>query len=227
MRKLILLLPLLIFGCTANRVISYKTDDITAPASAKPIPITVDIMVFDDNRPNDPSNSMLFSNPRETKINGKRYCINAEKHYKDTVTAQIGKLMADHFNKSRLFMLSSYNKTSYNKYYLTGSLNKFYGEQEYSNAAAVGAQFGLIGALATSGITSPGTIIIEMSDLKLYKKDGTLVKELGNFYKEYSDDFKADAACWNIYFITNEKLKDFISHLSEKIREGLKDVEFD
>jgi lipid II:glycine glycyltransferase (peptidoglycan interpeptide bridge formation enzyme) len=61
--------------------------------------------------------------------------------------------------------------------------------------------------------------------LKLYRKDGTLVKDFGDFYKEYNDDFKADGYCWCAYWNANEMLKDYISHLIEKIRNEMADIE--
>jgi hypothetical protein len=38
---------------------------------------------------------------------------------------------------------------------------------------------------------------------------------------EYTDEFKADAACWCIYWNSNEMLKDFNTHLIEKIRNDM------
>ena len=146
---------------------------------------------------------------------------------KDSVSAQMTRIMVEHFNRAKLFILSFCNDSSVSGYYLTGSINYFYGEQGYSTAAAVGAQFGLIGALATKGAKTPGKIIIDISDIKLFKKDGTLVKDLGDFYKEYKEDLSADAYCWCIYNNINEKLKDYNTHLIEKIRTDLADVKFD
>jgi hypothetical protein len=66
--------------------------------------------------------------------------------------------------------------------------------------------------------------VIELSEIKLFKKDGTLVKDFGTFYKEYADEFKADAACWCIYLNSNEMLKDFNTHLIEKIRNDMAEL---
>ena len=123
--------------------------------------------------------------------------------------------------------MSFYNESQYSDYYLTGTLNSFYAEQEFSAGAAVGASFGLLGAIATAGIKTPGKIIIDISDLKLYKKDGTLVKDFGNFYKEYEGDFKADASCWCAYWNANLMLKDFNTYLIEKIRTDMTGVELE
>lgn len=226
MKNLLLLSLLFLIGCTVNQKIVYKTDDLSAPQTIIPIPSMVEVRIFEDNRVNVEENAILFNNPRQMKVNGKQTCINSEKHYKkDTVVNQISKIMVDHFNKARLFSMSFYNQSQPSDYYLTGTLNSFYCEQEFSTGAAIGASFGLIGALATAGIKTPGKIIIDISDLKLYKKDGILVKDFGNFYKEYKDDFKADANCWCAYWNANEMLKDFNTHLIEKIRTDLAGIE--
>lgn len=228
MKRLLLLTPLFLIGCTVSQKVVYQTNDLSAPTSVKPIPAMVEIRILTDNRTNIKENSIQFSDPRQTKIAEKTTCINSEKHYKkDSVVSQMTRMMVEHFNKARLFKMTFYNKSNYCNYYISGTLNSFYGEQEFSTGAAVGAQFGLIGALATSGIKTPGKIVIEIADLKLYKKDGTLIKDFGNFYKEYKDDFKADGYCWCMYWNINEKLKDFNSSLIDKIRNDIADIQLE
>ena len=225
MKKLLFLFPVFLIGCTLNQRIAYKTDDLSAHHSINTIPAMVEIRILADNRANIEENSILFHNPRQIRLNGKQTCINSEKHYKnEPVVNQITNLMVDHFNKARLFQMSFYDHSPHSNYYLTGTLNSFYGEQEYSSAKAVGAQFGLIGALATAGVKTPGKIVIDISDLRLYDKDGTLVKDFGSLYKEYSDDFKADASCWCAYWNVNEMLKDFNTNLVGKIRNDMAEV---
>ena len=218
-KRLLFLLPLLLISCTVSQKVIYKTDDISASQISKTIPIKVEIWVLNDNRANIKENGILFSNSRQTKLEGKLYFINSEKNYlKDSVASQITRIMVEHFNKAKLFEITSFGSSNYYDYYITGTLNSLYGEQQYSSAAAVGSQFGLIGALATVNAKSPGKILIDLSDLKLFKKDGTLVKDFGSFYKEYKDDFYVDAYGWCIFGNVNAKLKDFNTHLIEKIR---------
>jgi hypothetical protein len=220
------MLPLFIFGCTVSQKITYNIEDIATPPSVEQIPAMVNVRIFKDNRANIESNSLLFNNPRQMKLDGEMTCINSEKNYKgDTVANMITRMMVKHFNQASLFKMSYYEDNRYTDYYITGKLNQFYGQQKFSTAAAVGAQFGLIGALATSEVKTPGKIIIEISDLKLLKKDGTLVKDFGSFYKEYKGEFKADAACWCIYWNMNKKLKNFNSHMIKKIRADMADIE--
>ncbi len=225
MKRIFLLLPLMLVGCSLSQKITYRTDDLSAPETVKTLPAMVEVRIFTDNRLNVPENGILFNNPRQFKLDDKWTCINSEKHYKkDSVSSQITRIMVDHFNKARLFNMTFYKNSPYSNYYLTGTLNSFYCKQEWSRAAAVGSQFGLVGALATSGIKTPGIITIDISDLKLYKKDGTLVRDFGNFYKEYKEDFSADGYCWCAYWNSNKMLKDFNTQLIEKIRTDLTGV---
>ena len=228
MRKLLFLVPLFFIGCTISQKIVYTTDDLAAPRTVKTIPADVEVRIFEDNRASFEENALLFDNSRHAVLNGIQTCINSEKHYrKDTVVNQLSKIMVEHFNKARLFNVSFYKESPYSNHYLTGTLNSFYAEQEFSTGAAVGASFGLLGAIATAGITTPGTIIIDISDLKLYKKDGTLVKDFGDFYKEYKNEFKADASCWCVYWNANLMLKDFNTYLVEKIRSDMTGVKLE
>ena len=132
--------------------------------------------------------------------------------------------MVEHFNKANLFSKAFYDRNEESNYYLTGTLNRFYCEQEFSTAAAVGASFGLIGAIATAGIKTPGKIIIDISDLKLYRKDGTLIRDFGDFRKMYKNEFKADANCFCVYWNINTKLKDFNTDLIKVIRNDMADI---
>lgn len=217
--------PLLLIGCTVSQKIVYMTDDLPAPANVTPIPAVVEVRILEDNRAGSPENAILFSSPRQVKLDGKQTCINSEKHYKkEPVVSQISNILVDHFNQVRLFDMATSEQNQLTNYYLSGTLNSFYAEQKFSTGAAIGASFGLVGALATSGIKTPGKIVIDISDLKLYRNDGTLVKDFGNFYKEFVDEFKADAHCWCAFWNANEKLKEFNTQLVEKIRSDMANV---
>ncbi len=219
-----MLLPLFMIGCAVNQKITYNTKDLVHDP-AVPIPAKVEIRLLEDNRKNVPENSILFEKPRQVRIDKKNYCVNSEKNYKKSPAAeQITMLMAEHFNESGLFEETFYNQNEQSGYYLTGTLNSFYGKQKFSKGAAVGMQFGLIGALATSDIKTPAEIVLEIADLKLFKKDGTLVKDFGTFYREYNEDMHVDGACWCIFWNVNIMLKDFNSRLTEKIRTELAGV---
>lgn len=221
------LLPVLFAGCAMTQKIGYRTDNIPVQHQVTPIPISVNVHFLTDNRTQNNENELIFNQPRSTTNNKKAVCINSEKHYKkDSVAAQLTQMMVTHFNKARLFNYCTLENESLCEYYLTGTLNTFYGEQEFSSAAAVGAQFGLIGALATAAVKTKGKIIFDIADIKLYKKDGTLVKDMGSFYKEYNEDLPADAYCWCIYNNINQKLMEYNTHLTEKIRSDLAGIKF-
>ena len=79
----------------------------------------------------------------------------------EKVSTQISRQLANHFNKVGLFQESTFNSAASTNYYLTGNLTKFYGAQKHSTAAAVGSQFGLIGAAATTGIEQKPLVELE------------------------------------------------------------------
>jgi hypothetical protein len=221
MKKLIFLLPIFLISCAINQKITYPVSNIATSQQVETIPISVEMKILVDNRANLKENEVLF-----TKLRNYKYlCFNSERHYKkETVVSQITQLLLRHFNQAKLFTHTSYNDTIGGDYYLTGTLTSFYGEQGYSVEAAVGAMFGLIGALATANATTPGRIVIEISDLQLFRKDGTLVKDFGDFYKEYKGEFPADKDCWCIYRNMNTMLKDFNTQLIEKLRVDLLNI---
>jgi hypothetical protein len=205
----------------------------------EPIPISVNFHILSDNRAKVEDNKILFTGRRVVEIDGKSFCFNSEKHYrKDSVVTQISRLFVKHANKVKLFTQTSLNENVGNGYYLTGTLNSFYGEQRFSGASTAGNTVGIItGALVgglvggliiggivgglTSNAKSTGKIVIEISDLKLFRNDGTLVKDFGSFFQEYKGDFREDGSYWCIYENVNVMLKDFHAKLIEKIREEL------
>ena len=227
MKKYLFILPLFLISCASQKVI-YKTDDISISSSVKNYPISVGVILFGDLRLQNDSDRVLFDNQRQIKLNGKQTCINAEKHYKkDSVAMQFTRMLVEHLNRSNIFQKVYFCKNSTKDYYITGNLKSFIGIQDFSSKALVGAQFGLIGALATAGAKTPANITIEITDLKLHKQNGEIVRDFGNFSKTYSEDLHADAYCWCIYANINNKLKEFNSELIEKIRTDLSEVKFE
>jgi len=195
----IVFLSFFLFSCTTTQKITYNTKDII-PVSLSPISIKVEIIEFVDGRIEVPENELLFKNKnREKKIDGVKKCINSEVFYKnkkESFSFQFSKLLATHLEQSKVFNTTLFKDTAQiTNYYITGRIVRYYGEQVFSTGALVGAQFGLIGALTTLNITTPAKLIFEVDDLKLYNKDGTLVKYLGNFKKEFNEELHADAYC--------------------------------
>jgi len=217
-------LPLLLISCMANQWITYPTSSITPPEKVATIPIRVDVTMLTDNRMNIEQNKKLFTYPREVLINKKRYCINSEEHYrKEAVASQITKLLVEHINNAKLFTHASYQKNIENEFVLSGTLNSFYGEQKFSDNAVVGAQLGIVGVPVITNESS-GKMVIEISDLRLMKKDGSQIFHFENFRKEYTGDFQADPDCWCVYQNINEKLQDFNTQLIEKLRKELSEA---
>jgi len=217
-------------SCTPTQKIRYDTNDII-PVSLSPIPIAVEITEFADIREEVAENELLFKcKQNQKKIDGVKKCINSEEFYKndkESVSFQFSKVLAMHLNQSKVFSTTIFKDTlQTTNYYLTGKIVRFYGEQVFSTSALVGAQFGLIGALATSGTTSLAKIVIEVSELKLYNREGELVKYIGDFRKEYAEELHADAYCWCIFSNMNEKLKDFNYELARKLVSELRNVSF-
>ena len=173
-------------------------------------------------------------NARDRMIDKKKFCVNAEIHYnKAPVVNQMAQIFVKHVNKVQLFTNANYKESIDGDYYLTGTLNSFYGKQEFPAEAAVSAAamggmlFGAVGGGIAASVVkakTPGKFIIDISDLKLFKKDGTLVKDFGSFTKEYTGNFEADANCWCTYGNMNSKLRDFNTQLIEKIRDEMPEV---
>ena len=104
--SVILIFATILFTSCSSQYVIYSVSNITLPPeTAKTIPINVNVKIFSDNRANILDNKVLFSNSsRETRMDGKAFCINAEKYYKkETVVTQITRLLVRHFNQAKLF----------------------------------------------------------------------------------------------------------------------------
>ncbi len=178
----------------------------------------LDVEIFEDVRKSNSEDSVLFTRPKATKILKEKVCINSEQHYKKKpVNYQVSQIISDYFRQQEIYKAVTFDKKDTSDYYLTAKLKRFYGNQSFSTAAAVGAQFGLIGALATANTKTKGKIEIELSDIRLFDKKDKLIKELGNFKRTYEEDYHVDGYCWCIYFNVNDKLKIFTGEFSQLI----------
>lgn len=221
----VLIVAMSLQSCYVNRDIVYDTSDLENEFLA--IPILVDIRDFNDLRADDLRNLFHLEDGRTIRTSAGYMCINAEFHYRNKpVTSQLAEQLANHFNEVRLFRGATYGYGNLTDYYLTADLISFRGEQELSTAAVVGAQFGLVGALATSNVTTDGTVLIELANIILYEKSGELVADIGDLKRSYNGEWPADAYCWCIYHNINDQLKLFNIELIEKIYNKLKDIDF-
>ena len=218
----VILMLVLLMGCKINKPIKYKLKNIDINTEKNLAEVVFDIEYFLDKRNETIDNMILFANPKNTKIDGINACVNSERHYKKSpVTVQFVETLNKHLIKRNTFKRALVNKKDSADFYITASLFQFSSKQVLSNAAVVGAQFGLIGALATANTKSYGKIVIELKDIKLFNAKDELVKDLGKFRKEYEGDFHADANCWCAYDNINTKLKEYNSEFINLIEKEI------
>jgi len=214
---------LMMVSCKPTQKIAYRTDKIQQLEIDRNINVSLSVQPFEDIRSQSENNAVHFSAKQwKAKINGEQSCINSEVLYKTPVSEQMAAIFAQHLAQKMPQIRVFTNQKEHSDYYLEAKVKQFYGIQKFSNAAAVGAQFGLIGALATAGAKTQGTIIIELTDIKLFDKQNNLIALVGDFRKEYEGEFPADANCFCIYQNINQKLSEFnedlINLLSLEIR---------
>jgi len=110
---IIVFATIILTSCSSSQYVIYSVNNIALPPeTAKTIPINVNVKTFTDNRANIENNKVLFTNnySRETTINNKVFCINAEKNYKkEAVVNKITQLFVNHINKVNLFANANYN----------------------------------------------------------------------------------------------------------------------
>ncbi|MDR3287578.1 MAG: hypothetical protein LBT27_09065 [Prevotellaceae bacterium] len=211
-----------IVSCAPAQKIVYSLDQI--PVSQDFSNTSVSIHLFNDIRNQLDDNSVyLTSASPEKVIEKKRQCINTEKLYKIPVNEQITDIFAQHLKKKNYFSRVFVNQKDSADYYVTANIVHFAGGQQFSVKSAIGAGFGLIGAIATANLKTDGSIIIELSDINIYDKNNNLVAQIGNLKKEYSGKFPVTADCYCIYRNINDKLSEFNEELTQIIWLELKD----
>jgi len=213
---------LLIASCKPAQKIVYSTDKLRA-MEIPSTNLSLSVQTFEDIRSQSEINAAHFAAKQwQTKINGEQSCINSEVLYKTSAVEQMTAIFTQHLAKKIPQISVFTNQKEHTDYYLEAKVKHLYGIQKFSTAAAVGAQFGLIGALASAGAKTRGTIIIELIDIKVFDKQNNLIATIGDFRKEYEGEFPADANCLCIYRNINQKLSEFneelISLLSMEIQ---------
>jgi len=228
---LLLVAFLLIGGCTPTREISYSLKDINTYYTSdslylNTLRVTLSIEPFADVRQQVADNGILFVRGRETELNEKDYCINSEEHYaSDKVTTQVASTIAGHLGKRRTFKSVVSVSKEVSDYYLTGKLKRLFGEQEFSSAARTGSYFGLIGALATAGATTNANVLIEFTDLVLYRKSDGATMKLEDVNESFTGEMPADAYCWCIYDNVNDQLKAAVEKFAVKVEHAVAEME--
>jgi len=200
-------------SCKPFQNIAYNVDKLETMNIGNNNP-TISVQTFEDIRSQSEINSTHFTYKQwSTKINGVQSCINSEVLYKTPVANQMTNIFVHHLSKKIPQIRVISNQKDYSDYYLEAKVKHFYGIQKFSTSAAVGAQFGLIGAIATAGAKTNGKIIIELTDIKLFDRRNNLIASIGDLRKEYEGDFPANANCTCIYHNVNQKLLEFNEEL--------------
>lgn len=203
-------------GCVKHAI----TYDLTTVPRAQggQLASTLDVEVLTDRRASEPQNRILFENDASATVNGQDLCLNAESGYEpQTVAHQISELIRAHIEKRGRFQQVLMSQKEAADYHLTGTLRSYYGSQAQSGPAKVGAMFGLVGALATMNLTTPGTIRIELTELQLARKDGSVVARLPNVSEVVESDLSVDASCVAIYSNVDGRLPSAVEKLSRAV----------
>lgn len=211
-------------ACTPSQKIIYDVSRYQ-PASEQ-VNASLSIQTFQDIRQEFSDNQFQLEAKSPTNtvaiFDSNGSCINAEKLYKVPVGQQMATMLNKHLNRKAYFTDVLTNQKELTDYHVTANVKYFIGYQKFSTKAAVGAQFGLIGALATMNLKTEGKIIIELSDICLYDKAEILIAEIGDFKKEYDGDFPVDANCYCIYRNINEALSEFNEELGAILFQEIK-----
>lgn len=208
----LLLILLLLIGCacTPMRKITYAIDDVVSLQDSMYTGATLSVIPFKDQRQSEDDTLILFENNRTAKVEGERMCINSEKHYDaEKIPIQVATMLHKHLNATGAFK-EVYLITDTGQYRLTGDIVRLFGKQEFSTAAVVGAQFGLLGAIATSGIKTDGVIRITLTNLLLTNTKMGKTHELEEIDLQFEGEYNVDANCWSVYAHVNNKLKQAV-----------------
>ena len=207
-------------SCALKFKINYQTKDIQRNQDQGLSKIILDIEELADKRKEDFSNTILFTNGTHAKYNGRAVLINSENHYKRPAQ-QISRMVVNHLNIRNSFKKVVKDKKDSADYYITGTLTKLYGIQDFSMSSAL--YVGTTGA--SSDEMTNGQIIIEIADLKIYDKNNQIKKDIGTFKKEY-EGYLWNGGIWScIYINVNSKLKEYISELITIIELEIKKME--
>lgn len=199
MKKILIALGIAVVlnACSSTLHVRGDYSAVTAAEKTGLSDQSLEIETFGDMRN---AESPFFKQGREN--DGK--CRNSEEHYeKGKLAAEINAAMIEYFQKRQTFREITIQGGVYR---LSGKIKEFASEQETSTGAAVGAQFGLIGALATANSKSKGSIRIEFSDLLVTNTKTGKKGKVENVFFEYAGELPIDAYCWSAYRNANENL---------------------
>lgn len=215
---IILFVAVLVSGCSTVQSIQYYLDDVT-PGSRQLTGIKVKVVPIVDARKNSKKNDVLFTSDNNRSVyQDKTVCLNSEKHYETaTVSSQITDMLIGHILKKYpdIEIVTSDNVNP--DFEISGEIGDFFAAQKPSVAVEVGAQFGLIGALATAGTKTRGEVAISFDKVVIKDTSGAVVADIGTIANKWDDMFYIDAYCWAPYGHVNQKLKLVIEELVDVI----------
>ncbi len=213
----------LLIACAPTQHILYDLSDV-APAAAPRVNVVLRLRDFDDGRARDAPSLVLLddANGNEARIDGKRRCLNGERYYQSgAVTREVAEMIAAHLSRRGVIRHVHGSSAAAADYSLRGEVHALYGMQDFHWGSAIGAQFGLIGALSTMGNQSQTQIRIELTKLTLFDAKDRVVAVLPRVLVELDGPMPVDAYCWAIYANVNEQLKVAVGRLADWVEATL------
>jgi hypothetical protein len=153
-------------------------------------------------------------------------CYNFEFRYKKIIPAEKMSLMlAKHLDSSRLFKKVTYNNKESADLFLAGDIISFAGRTNVNETArttkAVGSQFGLIGAVVSTGavatMKSFFDLEIKYSNIVVSDKKGNILYNIPEFTTNEQKEIGAVTNCAQVYGLLNAELKKHNQKLIDKI----------
>lgn len=212
---------LVLTGCSQQ--ITYSLDGIPKAVNSTFTSNTLGVEAFKDVRVKPSNKQALFGKvQRVTQRGGKDWWFNDDREYKNQCVAPwITEMIVKHLNQSELFrsVTLKENATSDTDYILQGEIKKFEGYKEKSIGAEIGAQFGLIGAIATAGITNQYEATTVLNNVKLIRRDSQETIWQSVIEGKIEGEDYADAQGWSAYEKANLSLKDAVNQLIDELME--------
>tara|TARA_R110002096_G_scaffold428478_4_gene640233 strand:+ start:20546 stop:21244 length:699 start_codon:yes stop_codon:yes gene_type:complete len=204
-------LSLCFLACTPTKKITYDYTQIESLKDSVSIDNSFSVFILEDVRKGVEDSEKILDSGRLYGQGNDRICINSDKHYtpEKTVARQVSEAIHYHIKQTDIFENMAMN-TDEMDYSLKGSVMRLYGEQKFSKRASAAQSFGLIGAIATADIKSPGKIRITLTNLRLVDNKSNMEIPLDDIDLQFEGQYRIDGDCWFIYDHVNEYLKETI-----------------
>lgn len=211
-------------GCAPRFTVRYPVEALQPFRDPALSSLRVRIAPFRDARKTAPESAYIFSSGREVSVaGGSNLCVNGEESYAEpALVEQIAAAIVAHLGQMHTYASVAAGNRAAGEYQLTGTLRRFYGEQQTSTAAQVGAAFGLVGALATADAQTAGEVTIELTHLEIIAPNGQKVAQLPDVIEHYQGPLPADADCKAIFATMNEHLEVAVRQLAGGLADQLR-----